>query len=203
MNKVGIVILAAGGSSRLGQPKQLLEFRGKTLLQHVIDEALATKAASVVVVIGANHELIAEKTILDGTAVTVNEHWQSGMASSIHAGIGALVNDWRIESALLTLCDQPYLDRKLIKSLVRKQQESGKPIVASAYGGIVGVPAVFSREMFPALLSLQGHEGARKLITSNLKNLETLAFPNGIIDIDTPADYHYLQNEKKPESGEV
>lgn len=203
MDKTAIILLAAGGSSRLGQPKQLLEYMGKTLLQHIIDEALATKAASVVVVLGANNELIAEKTKLDGTVVIINEKWRSGMASSIRAGVEALSGDIQIERALITLCDQPHVDYLLMKELVNKQQISGKAIVACSYGDTVGVPAVFSRELFTLLLSLKGQEGARKLITSNLKNLETLAFPNGIIDIDTYADYQHLQNKKKLESGEV
>lgn len=203
MDRTAIILLAAGGSYRLGQPKQLLEYQGKTLLQHIIDEALATKAGSVVVVLGANHELIVEKTKLNGTTVIVNQQWQSGMASSIRAGVEVLFDDMQIERALITLCDQPHVDHFLIKEMVKKQQISGKAIVACSYGDIVGVPAVFSREMFTSLLSLQGQEGARKLIASDPKHLETLAFPKGIIDIDTPADYQGLQNRKKNEPGEI
>lgn len=202
MVKTAIILLAAGGSSRLGQPKQLLEYQGKILLQRIIDESLATKLGSVVVVLGANHELIAEKTKLDGTVVIINEQWQSGMASSIRAGVEVLSDDMQIERALITLCDQPHVDHLLMKELVKKQQNSGKTIVACSYGDTVGVPAVFSRDMFPSLLSLQGQEGARKLIAANPNHLETISFPNGIIDIDTPADYQYLQDKKKPESHE-
>lgn len=203
MDKTAIMLLAAGGSSRLGQPKQLLEYQGKTLLQHIVDEALSTKAASVVVVLGANHQLIAEKTKLDGTVVIINEQWQSGMASSIRAGVDVLSQDMQIERALIILCDQPYVDHFLMKELVKKQQESGSTIVACSYGDTVGVPAVFSREMFPSLLSLQGQEGARKLIAANPHVVEKLDFPKGIIDIDTPADYQGLQNKEKNEPGEV
>lgn len=200
MDKTGVIILAAGSSSRLGQPKQLLSFQGKTLLQRVIDEAVSAQAATVVVVLGANHQLIAENTNLNKTSVVVNEQWQSGMASSIKAGIGILTGHHEIESALLTLCDQPYVDGELLAGLVQAQQNSGKPIVACAYGGIVGVPAVFSREMFPDLMALQGLEGARKLISAKPEQLVTVPFPNGVIDIDTIADYQHLTDEEKKES---
>lgn len=203
MDKTAIMLLAAGGSSRLGQPKQLLEYKGKTLLQHIVDEALSAKAAYVVVVLGANHELIAERTKLDGTVVIINEQWQSGMASSIRAGVEALADDRRFDSVLITLCDQPHVDHFLMKELVKKQQDSGSTIVSCSYGDTVGVPAVFSREMFPSLLSLQGHEGARKLIAANPHVVEKLDFPKGIIDIDTLADYQGLQNKKKNKPGEV
>jgi molybdenum cofactor cytidylyltransferase len=157
----------------------------------------------VLVVLGANHELIAEKTKLEDTVVIINEQWQSGMASSIRAGIEILADDTRIDRALITLCDQPHVDHLLMKELVKKQQNCESAIVACSYGDTVGVPAVFSREMFPSLISLNGQEGARKLIASYPKHLETLAFSKGIIDIDTLADYQHLKDEDKTESGEI
>lgn len=194
MDKTGIIILAAGNSSRLGQPKQLLEYQGKTLLQRSVDEALSLNAAEVVVILGSNHAMISEETILNGTTVLVNHRWQTGMASSIQAGIGHFHANNKIESALLMLCDQPHVDQVLLKELVKKQQNSDCTIVASSYGNTLGVPAVFSREMFPALLSLQGQEGARKLIASNKETLKSVPFQKGYVDIDTSSDYSDLIN---------
>lgn len=203
MDKTGIIILAAGNSSRLGQPKQLLEYQGKTLLQRTVDEVLSLNAAEVVVILGSNHAMISKETILNGTTVLVNHRWQTGMASSIQAGIGHLLANGKIESALLTLCDQPHVNCSLLAELIKTQQINGKPIVASAYEGTVGVPAVFSREMFPALLSLEGQEGAKKLIADNPQLLETIAFPKGIVDIDTLEDYRKLKDQGRTESGEI
>ena len=202
MNNMAIIILAAGNSSRLGQPKQLLDYRGKTLLQHMIDEALASNAGSVVVVLGANSELICEKTKMKGTTVIINDHWASGMASSIRVAIEAIASERDIDGALLTLCDQPHVDSGLLKALMKTQHESGKSIVACTYEGIVGVPAIFSRDLFPALLSLKGQEGARKLIAANPHRLEVIPFPKGIIDIDTLAAYQRLKDDGKDGSGE-
>jgi molybdenum cofactor cytidylyltransferase len=94
------------------------------------------------------------------------------------------------------------VDGELLAALVQEQQNSGKSIVACSYGGIVGVPAVFSREMFPALMALQGQEGARKLISAKTEQLATVPFPNGIIDIDTIEDFLDLTDVEKKESGQ-
>lgn len=191
--KIGVIILAAGSSSRLGRPKQLLEFQGKTLLQKAIDEASESRADSVVVVLGWNPELI--QTGFDSTKVafTINPNWESGMASSIQAGLRFLIEKGEPDQVLVMLCDQPLVDDVLLNRLIREGVSSGKGIVASFYADSLGVPALFSKAYFPELLSLKGQEGAKKLFHQHQEDLARVDFPNGVIDLDTEEDLRRLE----------
>src|SRR6201996_8810255 len=158
----GIIILAAGSSSRLGQPKQNLIYEGQTLLQRAINTALATGCRPVVVVLGGNAETI-KPTIADTPVATIyNDDWQEGMSSSIRVGINELKkSEIKIDSLILMLCDQPHVDSKLLLQLIPEDQP--KAIVACAYSGTIGPPAFFDEFYFPELLLLNGNEGAKKL----------------------------------------
>ncbi len=189
----GIIILAAGNASRLGSAKQLLPFRHKTLLQHSLDEALALAGSTVVVVTGARQEMIVNHLQLHTAVITHNERWQEGMASSIRAGLSELLQkNTGLSSVIILLCDQPFVSTALLQQLVATKQATGKGIVASVYKETTGVPALFAKPYFKLLLSLQGAEGARKLIAANLADVATIPFPGGSVDIDTREDYDRL-----------
>jgi molybdenum cofactor cytidylyltransferase len=198
ISNIAIIILAAGTSSRLGSPKQLLSYKGKNLLRHTVDEALETGCASVFVVLGANSELLRKELKDKPVSIVENTAWQEGMASSIRCGLETITNTiLRPDSIIFMVCDQPYVSSSLLLNLVEKRNKTGMPIVASSYedksGSYqMGTPALFHRSFFPALMELKGDRGARKLIADNPDKAATVSFPEGITDIDTKEDYEKL-----------
>ena len=189
----GVIILAAGASSRLGQPKQNLVFQGKTLLQRAIENALASSCETVVVILGANAGAI-QTTIADQpVSIFVNPDWQEGMASSIRCGLIELQKiPPFVSSALLMLCDQPFANAKILNRLVQEKSGSDILIIASSYDDTIGTPALFDRSIFPELLQLEGQEGAKKLLAKHADKVLAVPFASGGIDIDTIADYERL-----------
>jgi molybdenum cofactor cytidylyltransferase len=174
-SRVTAVVLAAGGSSRLGAPKQLLPFRGTTLLQHAIDTAReACEQVRVVV----NPAL---RDAGRGVELVVNEEWEEGIASSIRRGVEGLHT-----AALLLLCDQPLVTAEHLRALIA----AGAPIAATGYHGISGVPAFFAARFLDELRALRGDEGARRLIERH--GAATIPFEQAAFDVDTPADAQKL-----------
>lgn len=191
--RFGIVILAAGGSTRLGRSKQLLPYNGMTLVEHAAHTAIASGSSEVVVVVGAESDAV-RKSLGDlSIQIVFNSRWAEGMGGSIQCGIGALSPD--IECAVIALCDQPRITSDLLRDLAYKQFETGSSIVASSYDGVIGVPCAFGREMFSALTSLSGEAGARDLIRKSTTPVETVAFSGGIVDVDTIEDVAKLVPE--------
>lgn len=191
---IGIVILAAGNSSRLGQPKQLLDYQGKTLLGHTVEQALAVNS-KVIVVTGSENPGIEKET---GSAGTVqNENWQEGMASSIHKGLNEMLLKYpEAQNVLITVCDQPHINASVFSELIEERQSSAKGIIASCYSGTLGTPVLFSRSYFNDLLQLKGHEGAKKLLIKYRDDVGQVIFEKGSVDIDTPEDYQKLINNQ-------
>lgn len=188
---VALLLLAAGASTRMGQPKQLLTWQGRTLLRHAAETAVASGCAPIVLVTGAIHdELVTEIAGLSIQAVR-NEHWETGMASSIRTGLAA-VAPARPRAVLIMLTDQPLVTPELLRQLVAQQRQTHTPIVAAAYGNTIGVPAVFDRALLPRLLQLQGAEGAGRLIASLGAAVGQVHFPAGLLDVDTPEQYAAL-----------
>lgn len=177
----------------MGTPKQLLPFQGRSLLRRSTETALDTNCSSVIVVTGANRELV-EREISDLPVVLAhNAVWESGMASSIHEGISQLAKITPdIEAALITLCDQPLVTSQFLQTIINIFVQTHAPIIAAQYNGVAGVPALFSKQLFGALLSLKGQEGARKLIMAHPTEIKLLPFPEAALDIDTPEDYQNL-----------
>ena len=191
-----IVILAAGGSERLGSPKQLLTYKGKTLLSHAVDTALETGCQSVFVVLGANIDLMRNELKDKPVIVVENTNWQEGMASSIRCGLENISKTILMpDYVIFMVCDQPYVTSSLLLNLLEKRNETGMPIIASCYDDKTGTPALFHKSFFPALMELSGDKGARKLIADNPDKAATVPFPRGITDIDTTSDYELLKKE--------
>lgn len=194
---VGVVLLAAGGSTRMGRAKQSLPFRGTTLLRHAATAAAESGLVPAVVVLGARAgELEAELRGLPVAAV-VNPEWESGLSASIRAGLtAALAADPRLEAVVLTLADLPAVTPELLAALARRHRDTGAKIVACRYADAAGVPALFARVHFPELLQLPDASGAKRLIAAAGADVEVVDFPGGAADIDTPADYARLMSEK-------
>ena len=187
-----IIILAAGNSSRLGRPKQLLPYRNKTLLQVVSDAALQTPFRPVTIVLGAYKNEIAKQ--IHGTVNYVfNDHWQEGMASSIAAGLAATLElSPGIQQVIIAVSDQAFISQEIFEQLHQQQQLSDKGIVASRYGKIAGTPVLFSKKYFTDLLSLKGDSGAQSILKTYPEDIETITFEKGEMDIDTEEDYKKL-----------
>jgi molybdenum cofactor cytidylyltransferase len=190
MSRLGAVILAAGDSSRLGQAKQLLPFRGQTLVRRAVTAATDANCAPVIIVVGNLSAAIRRE--LDGTSATVveNDDWERGMGTSIRVGIKELSDS--TEAAVLLTCDQPLVDSAVIAELVQTQKRTGKPIVASSYANTLGIPAIFDKSCFPALLALPDDSGAKSIIVSRHDGVASISFEDGGIDIDTAEDFERL-----------
>lgn len=190
---VGAVVLAAGSSSRMGRPKQTLRFRDTSLLRSAALAALGAGLRPVVVVTGAHAEL--SRRELEGLDVreVFNARWETGMASSIRAGVEALVGaDPYVAAAVLLLCDQPHVTAEVIHSLVTTRRANGSAVVASEYGGSFGAPALFDRTLFPELTRLEGAAGAKEVIKRHAAEAHFIPFHGGEVDVDTPDDFSRL-----------
>jgi molybdenum cofactor cytidylyltransferase len=185
-SSTSILILASGNSSRLGLPKQLLQHKGRSLLRHAAEIALAAHPAEVVCVLGFESDRM--KHELDDLAVrcVLNAGWHEGVASSLREGISSLPVS--VDSALITLCDQPFVTSSHLANLM-SASGVGHSISATSYENAIGVPACFARSVFPELLDLHGDAGAKKVINRDLSRVTTIFFPEAGIDIDTLRDY--------------
>ena len=175
---VAALILAAGASTRLGEPKQLVQIGGETLLERAVRTATEAGLAPVVVVLGASAARIVGTCNLKEAWVVVNSRWHEGMASSIRAGMELVRTFAGVQGVVVMTCDMPAVSRSHLEALVGAGQEA----VASRYSGRHGVPAYFAASFFPTLLSLEGDQGARALLRDRL----AVDLSDGDLDIDTP-----------------
>ncbi|GAA4396888.1 hypothetical protein GCM10023187_05530 [Nibrella viscosa] len=186
---IGIVILAAGASTRLGSPKQLIEWQGQTLVRRITEVALATQHRPVVVVLGANKTSIAAE--LEGLPVTLieNSHWEQGLSSSVKMGLaGVYMTKKEFDAVLFLLVDQPKVDQALVEHIIATYQENDKGIVSCRYAGKPGVPALFDRKYVEELLSLDGDKGAKWVMMQHRDDCLEIPFEDGAIDLDTRQD---------------
>ncbi|SHO60065.1 nucleotidyltransferase family protein [Algoriphagus zhangzhouensis] len=191
--KTGVLILAAGSSSRLGKPKQLLKFGEETLLSKTIKSAQEAILGPVLVVLGSQSDLIKSTLKIDGVKWIVNQNWESGMASSLQVGLKFLEENYDPDQVLVLLSDQPFVSTELIHQLMTKKENSANGIAACSYSDTIGVPAIIEKKYFSELLNLKGDQGAKKVIKHHLDDLVQIPFENGKIDIDTQADWENLQ----------
>ncbi len=189
-DKINMLILAAGSSSRLGQSKQLIKVNGVPLLRKTVLTALETDSQHVTVVLGHNFEQHQE--VIHDLNIDVLHHvdWQNGMGSSIKAGVSHILKTRGDTQAIVILvCDQPYLTAEHLNLLITTHRTSKATIVASAYASTTGVPALFDKSMFAELLELKDDQGAKKILEKHAGSIVEIKFPSGEIDIDTPSDY--------------
>lgn len=184
-----IILLAAGESSRMGSPKQLLDFKGVPLLRHAAVTALEAATGPVIAVLGGRANELSPALANLPVQPVLNERWATGMGSSIQTGLCAIEQRADVTGAILALADQPYITADFFRRLVQWHQESGKGIIAAAYSGTVGVPVYFSRATFSLLMALSPEQGCKGVILGNVKDRLLLDCPEAAIDIDTPEDY--------------
>jgi molybdenum cofactor cytidylyltransferase len=199
---VGAVILAAGASSRMGTPKQALRLDGGSLLRRTALAALDAGCAPVIVVTGANAAV--SRGEVEGLEVVeaFNPVWETGMGSSLRAGMEALsAAAPHTGAAVLLVCDQPHVTAKVVRGLIAAHVHAARPLTASAYGGAAGVPAVFSRALFGELRSIDGAAGAREVIRWHAASAHLVPFALGEVDVDTPEDFARLSAEAAGQGG--
>jgi molybdenum cofactor cytidylyltransferase len=190
---VAAVVLAAGGSARFGKPKQLALFRGETFVRRVVGAAINAGCEPVVVVTGKDSAKVTLELTGVSTSVVVNPKWSSGLGCSIGVGVRHSMNlAADFDAAVLLTCDQPFVDAAALAQLIELRVKTGKPIIASAYAGTLGIPALFDRSLFPDLLRLKDDHGAKGIIFKRRYDVASFNFPAAAIDIDTLGDYEKL-----------
>jgi molybdenum cofactor cytidylyltransferase len=193
----GIVVLGAGSSSRLGSPKQLLVFKGLSLIRRAAIIALEI-THKVVVVTGAEAAKVQEEVEELPLTVIHNKDFKEGIASSIRLGLSTLVSQSDgLKGVIFTVCDQPYLSSDILKQLIDSAASSDKGIICCGYGGSVGIPVLFKGAHFDVLMNLKGDFGAKRIVQTHLYDTITIDFPAGDKDIDTPDDWRALASEAK------
>ena len=195
VKSVAAIIVAAGSSSRLGQPKQLILIDGEPLLQRAIRFAQEAGAAPVIVVLGAHRELIESRVNFSAAKIVINDKWQEGLASSIRAGIsGAEPEIPATAGFLLMICDQPCLMAPHLRSMIGLfSAQPEEVIVASTYAETRGIPTIFPRSAMGDLRSLRGDQGARGLLLHSRWPVIEIPLEGGEIDIDRPEDLDHLR----------
>jgi CTP:molybdopterin cytidylyltransferase MocA len=174
------VVLAAGASTRLGEPKQLIMLGNETLLERAMRTAREAGCAPVVVVLGAAYAEVLVRCRMGDAVPVINEEWREGMGSSVRLGVRTLGFVAKAtEGVVLMTCDQPAVTAVHLRALI-----AGGEVTASAYAGRRGVPAYFPAAAFPSLLELQGDSGARSL----LRAAPAIELAGGELDVDTEAD---------------
>ena len=187
MNICGL-ILAAGGSSRLGRPKQLVKAHGKTLLECAISNALDAPLQQVYVVLGDRFEQLEASVSHLPVSIIPNKQWQEGIGSSISAGIRSIRREGNFDAVLIMLCDQLHVTPGHLQALIGAYRQKEAPIIGTTYGGQTGVPALFDQKYFSDLEKLSGDTGAKMILFQQAHSLHSIKFEQALIDIDTPED---------------
>jgi molybdenum cofactor cytidylyltransferase len=194
------VVLAAGASTRLGQPKQLVAFEGESLLRRTARLAFEADCSPVCVVLGFESERMRPELAGFPAQIVVNPGWQDGMGSSLRCGMETLrVADPEPDAVLLLVCDQPRLTASHLRELLANHQAGHKAgeitITASVYARRAGVPAVFSSKVFPELLVSVGDRGARDVIQAHAAEVRSISWPAGAFDLDRPEDLTTIERQ--------
>ena len=189
----GIIIMAAGSSSRMGKTKQNLLYRGKTLLQTAVRTALQCNCEAVAVVLGANADEITPTLMSMPIHFILNKNWREGLGTSISCGLSGLSKLYpNMENVIFLLADQPLTDKSIIENLISLRGE--EKIIASSYNNTLGPPVLFNKSFFNDLLEMKGNEGAKKVIAKYPGSVTVIPFAPGSLDVDTPEDYQRLLN---------
>jgi molybdenum cofactor cytidylyltransferase len=189
------IILAAGAATRMGETKQLLPFGHTTMVQHAIEQAVGSGFDRVAVVVGAHAQEVTDAISDLSVDVVRNDAWETGMGSSIVAGLRHLITSGSNADYLaILLADQPLVRADHLAAMRRLADESQSPIVAARYGGTLGVPAFFHHALFPELDALAPATGARHLLNLPGQKITVFDLPEAAVDIDTPADFRALSS---------
>jgi len=193
VSDLGAILLAAGGSTRMGRPKQLLSIAGKTLVRRTAETALAAGCDPVVIVLGASADLVAQELLGLNVHTAINPQWSSGIGSSIRTGAQTLLNlGLPLRAIALMLCDQPLISAVTLQRLFQSHFDSRKDVAVSSYNQTIGPPIVLASALLPDLLSLPDAQGAKAFWMSRPEIVSEVPCPEAAIDLDTPEDLQAL-----------
>lgn len=190
-----IVVLAAGASTRLGQPKQLVQIAGRPALQYVVSNAIAVAGSAVTVVLGSQAADMTRMLQHSSATVLINRQWEEGIGASIRCGVNVLSHG--CDAVMLLLGDQVAVTASDLKRLVSAWNGQETALAASVYSGQLGVPAIFPRWCFTELLQLRGDQGAKAVINRHASRLVHVPMPNAALDLDTLEDVATAQEAFK------
>lgn len=190
---VAALVLAAGGSQRLGRSKQLVELGGRTLIRRAIEATLDAMLKPVVVVLGCDAPACAAQLAGLNAAIVVNEDWSRGIGASLRAGLAHLERSTSPSAVLITLCDQPCVDAASLRRITTAHIETGAAVVAARYDGTLGVPALFAASTFDRLRALPDDAGAKRIIRELEPEVVAVDLPEAALDLDSEADVRRLQ----------
>lgn len=190
--KIAILVIAAGSSSRLGQPKQLVSYQQTFLLDYIIQQCEKSEIGDVFVVLGANRELIRSKISNSNIRLLYNPNWSEGMSTSIACGVSVL-QPLSYDGVVVMLGDQPFFESSILINLLQKQQATKARVLVSRYDKGMGPPSFFDKTLFGELVLLKGDVGAKPIIRKYFDEIERINFPKGHIDIDVPEDLEILK----------
>lgn len=189
MTDVAAIVLAAGESSRMGRPKPLLPLNGSTFLGHLLEEIRASRVSRTLVVLGHHPELVLAAMPEIASAAIVNDQYQLGQLSSLHAGLRELGDE--PDAVLMCLADHPFVTRQVLDSIIVAHERTHRTIVVPTYGGGRGHPTLFARPLYPELLDAPLDQGARVVVRAHAREVLELVVdePGVLADVDTPEQY--------------
>ncbi len=193
-SNIAVVILAAGSSSRMGKPKQLLKWGSETLISHAIQKALKLNTDEVIVVLGANYELIREEIKHFPITILNNKDWKFGLGKSIAFSVDYLLGkETKIDGVLIKLVDQPFIAVAYLNELILNFSTENKKIIATLYDNKkLGVPAIFDKTYFKKLSYLNDDYGAKNMMKENKSEIKALIPSVKNVDLDSKEDYEKL-----------
>ena len=195
---IAAIILAAGGSSRFGSPKQSAILGGETLLHRAVRTAIAAGLDPVIVVLGEGADTVASTIAdIDKAVIVVNEAWRSGQSSSLRAGLQE-AEQRGCDAVVVTLADQPLVNEGSLLRLLSRFDDKHR-VVAARYDDVLGVPAVIGAEFFPELLTIDGDQGAGKWIRAREASVTSVPMSEAAIDIDSTDDLEKLRRAARAE----
>lgn len=196
MTRHGIIILAAGASSRMGKSKISLEVYGQPLLFHIATEAMNTNPSRLIVVTGGHALPDNFQSRFPTAEITFNENWPKGIGGSIRKGV-ELIADSDLDNFIITTADQPFVSAMHFDAMIEQYREHDK-IIASSYSNTLGIPVLFPFRYIPSIKNLPFEEGAKRLLKQHHEDVIALPFKGGEIDLDTPEDYRSFLNSQEP-----
>ena len=193
-SNIELLIMAAGASRRLGQPKQLVNYKGNSLIRRITQEAIKADIGNVTVVLGANHDAVKSEIEDLDAEIFLNKEWEEGLGASIRNGLShVLKKNNSTQAILLMMVDQPFVEAKHLQKLAKAYDPARPMIVASAYSSTFGVPVLFDKTYFEEMLQLKGDEGGKKVFVKYLRQIVEIPFIEGSIDIDEKEDLKSIQ----------
>jgi molybdenum cofactor cytidylyltransferase len=190
MNKIAIVVLAAGNAKRMGQSKQLLPWGDSTLLGSVIENTLSADTDNFFVVLGAYRSEIEQKIDLSNTIVLINENWQKGLGSSIALATAEIDKKYpNVNAVLFVLGDQPFISPVHLGAMINLHNKEKEVIIVTKKNDYRGVPVLFPKKFFSELMLLSNDEGAKQIINRNKNQIREVATQDNTADVDTFESY--------------